>query len=184
MQLTGSDRWVTTLLRDRDLYCKTPLFQGEHYFDDNLVLILHEMAERYGEVVVTSSYRTAAANLAAGGAANSQHLYGKAVDVRPVSKFEFERMMADLVQGGSFYQFCWARGMRGLGLYRNWVHIDVREGDELATWDLAGGQWGEGYAETTQGVDDTVNDVVDGFGGWTLLGVLGIGLLVWKYVLR
>ena len=51
--------------------------------DEALVLLLQCIREHFGKpVVITSGYRTAAHNAAVGGVKSSQHLLGRAADIR------------------------------------------------------------------------------------------------------
>jgi len=77
---------------------------------------------------INSAYRSPAHNKKIGGARNSQHLHGRALDLVPpkgmsVDKFyEIIRLNAD--------DF----GIRGLGKYKTFVHIDIRPADKLVVW--------------------------------------------------
>lgn len=70
-------------------------------------------------IIVTSWYRPPAVNQAVGGASNSQHLYGRAVDIKPASK--------DLTQFQSFLDRYWY-GALGYGANKGFVHLDTRNG--------------------------------------------------------
>ena len=65
----------------REFYCRDgsdPVF-----IDTELVDILEKIRVHFGKpVTITSGYRTAAHNRSVGGAAYSQHLYGRAADIR------------------------------------------------------------------------------------------------------
>lgn len=99
--------------------------------DDALMLLLQCIREHFGKVVtITSGYRTPAHNAKAGGTRFSQHLYGRAADIR--------------VQGASVEEVaaCAERllhGCGGVGRYpakagraAGWVHVDTRA--EKARW--------------------------------------------------
>lgn len=84
-----------------------------------LIEILQAIRNHFGKAVnINSAYRTPAHNKKEGGAKYSQHLYGTAADIRvtgikPKEVAEYaETLLID-------------RG--GIGVYKNFVHIDVRE---------------------------------------------------------
>ena len=53
------------------------------FIDSALVDLLQRIRDHFGQpVTITSGYRTAAHNRSVGGAAYSQHLYGRAADIR------------------------------------------------------------------------------------------------------
>ena len=82
-------------------------------------------------ITISSAYRTAATNEAAGGASRSQHLFGRALDLLPPAGMEYEE----------FYQKCLTvareRGIiKGIGrnVKNGHVHIDTRLSDVLVLW--------------------------------------------------
>lgn len=78
----------------------------------------------YGEpIFVTSAYRSKEHNKEVGGAPNSYHLKGEAVDIRLPSTKEKTRRLLKALQDAEF---------RGLGLYSTHIHADRRE--KLTTW--------------------------------------------------
>lgn len=97
------------------------------FVDPALVQLLQALRDKGGRpLVITSAYRTVAHNTKVGGVANSQHLYGRAADIRmdgipPQQLAEWaEELMPD---------------SGGIGVYppkdgraRGWVHVDVRPG--------------------------------------------------------
>ena len=95
------------------------------FVDGALTALLQKIRDHFGKpVVVTSGYRTAAHNKAVGGAAYSQHLYGRAADIR-VQGVPVEELAA-------YAETC-LPGTGGIGRYParsgravGWVHVDVR----------------------------------------------------------
>ena len=83
---------------------------------------LDEVREAWGSAILVNSwYRPPAINRAVGGVSNSQHISGKAVDIRPGSGsiFDFQRWLDE--KG-------WPNRALGYGARRGFVHIDMRPG--------------------------------------------------------
>ncbi len=84
---------------------------------------LEKVRKAWGSpIIVTSWYRPPAINRAVRGASNSQHIYGKAVDIKPVK--------------GDIYKFqswldkvAWKDKALGYGAPRGFVHLDLRPGN-------------------------------------------------------
>jgi uncharacterized protein YcbK (DUF882 family) len=101
---------------------------------------LSELAALFEEVrallggrplVVISAYRTPAHNRKVGGAPNSQHLQGRALDLRPPLGMTPDQMvgtMKDAHKAGLI------PSLGGLGVYRTFVHIDTRKAGRLVAW--------------------------------------------------
>ena len=101
------------------------------FVDTRLVQVLQSIRDHFGKpVVITSAYRTAAHNKAVGGAAYSQHCYGRAADIRvqgvPVETLAAyaEKLLPDTGGIGRYP----VRSGRPTG----WVHVDVRK--EKSRW--------------------------------------------------
>ena len=90
-------------------------------FDYDLIPILERLRE-YVETPISnnSAYRTVARNKHEGGASNSYHLYGRAIDI-PFKTFYKNLTSLDLMC--SFFN---TLGLKGIIKYPTFVHIDTR----------------------------------------------------------
>ena len=99
--------------------------------DEVLTVVLQCIREHFGKpVTITSGYRTAAHNAAVGGAKSSQHLLGRAADIR-VEDVSVEDVAA--------YTESLMPDWGGIGRYpikagrtTGWVHVDTRA--DKARW--------------------------------------------------
>ncbi len=85
--------------------------------DKELVTILQNIRDHFGAAVtVNSAYRTAEYNEKVGGGKNSLHLQGRAADIKVtgVSPWEIAKYAETI-------------GVRGIGVYSTFVHIDTRD---------------------------------------------------------
>lgn len=75
-------------------------------------------------LIVTSGYRCQKHNSEVGGAKDSQHTKGTAADIKAlgVTPLELFALAAQIP------------AIKGIGLYKGWVHIDVRKARERAVW--------------------------------------------------
>ena len=88
------------------------------FIDTELVKILQKIRNHFGKAVtITSAYRTPGKNKAVGGTAYSQHLYGRAADikVKGVAPKQVAAYAEKLLPGTG-----------GIGIYKSFCHIDVR----------------------------------------------------------
>lgn len=88
------------------------------FIDSDLVSVLQKIRTHFGKsVTITSAYRTPTKNSAAGGTKYSQHLYGKAADikVKGVSPKTVAAYAEKLLPKSG-----------GIGIYKTFTHIDVR----------------------------------------------------------
>ena len=87
------------------------------FIDTELVNVLQKIREHFAKpVTITSAYRTPSRNKEVGGTTYSQHLYGKAADIKisgvaPAVVAEYAE--THLPKGG-------------IGVYNTFTHIDVR----------------------------------------------------------
>lgn len=88
------------------------------FIDYNLVVVLQKIRNHFGKAVtITSAYRTPSKNKSVGGTAYSQHLYGRAADIK-VSGVSPSKVAA--------YAETLLPKSGGIGTYSTFTHIDVR----------------------------------------------------------
>ena len=106
---------LSTNFRVREFACKDgsdPVF-----IDTELATVLQKIRDHFGRAVtITSAYRTPPHNAKEGGATYSQHLYGRAADIKisGVSPKKVADYAETLLDNG------------GIGTYSTFTHIDVR----------------------------------------------------------
>lgn len=125
----NGDRRLAPDFKVRELRCRDG--SDTVMVDEVLTVVLQCIREHFGKpVTITSGYRTAAHNAAVGGAKSSQHLLGRAADIR-VEGVSVEDVAA--------YAESLMPDWGGVGRYpvkagraTGWVHVDTRA--EKARW--------------------------------------------------
>lgn len=107
---------LSTNFRVREFACTDgtdPIF-----IDTELVNVLQKIRTHFGKsVTITSAYRTPGKNKAVGGEEYSQHLYGKAADIK-VSGVSPKKVAA--------YAEKLLPNKGGIGTYGSFTHVDTR----------------------------------------------------------
>lgn len=88
------------------------------FIDTELVNVLQKIRAHFGKAVtITSAYRTPGRNKAVGGETYSQHLYGRAADIK-VKGITPQKVAA--------YAETLLKNKGGIGTYSTFTHVDVR----------------------------------------------------------
>lgn len=93
---------------------------GKGTLEEDTLKLLDEIREDFGEAIsITSGFRCVKHNSKVGGEKNSQHVLGKAADIRPLNNDtdDFDRLLK------SCQKFSWNIGN---GINKGFIHIDTR----------------------------------------------------------
>ena len=127
--VTDGSRRLAPDFKVRELRCRDGT--DTVMVDEALTVVLQCIREHFGKpVVITSGYRTAAHNAKVGGAKSSQHLLGRAADIR---------VQGVSVEDVAAYAESLMPDWGGVGRYpvkagraTGWVHVDTRA--DKARW--------------------------------------------------
>ena len=127
--MTDGSRRLAPDFKVRELRCRDG--SDTVMVDEALTVVLQCIREHFGKpVVITSGYRTPAHNAKVGGAKSSQHLLGRAADIR---------VQGVSVEDVAAYAESLMPDWGGVGRYpvkagraTGWVHIDTRA--DKARW--------------------------------------------------
>ncbi len=123
----NSNRQITKNFKERELYSRSLDAPDEHYLSDNAVRAVQIIRDFFGvPVIINSTYRTKRHNASIVGASRSQHLYGNAIDFTFEDKKYLDLYYAQIVNKWELYDLLKMAGVRGFGMYDNFMHIDTR----------------------------------------------------------
>ena len=99
--------------------CKMPDFVRKNV--ENLAENLQVLRDVVGRLDLTNAYRCKEHNADVGGSTNSQHLLGKAADVKSktIKPNEMAQTVDDLMKSENFE-------LGGIGIYNTFTHVDIR----------------------------------------------------------
>lgn len=119
--------WKELACKDGTPYPSQFILDGRIF---RLAAVFEDIRALYRKpITILSAYRTIAHNKKVGGAEHSQHLYGRALDLKPPTGISIEKFYNDIKRNSNYM------GIHGLGKYATFVHIDIRPTSKLITWD-------------------------------------------------
>ena len=122
----NTNRRISPYFMEHEFFCKCMDFTDScHPFDDQLfkAAILIRSFTKY-PVIINSSYRTTLCNKNSGGAPNSYHLLGRALDLNCGSALE--SVTSDIVAIGPLFRSLRQCGINGFDISPDFLHIDTR----------------------------------------------------------
>lgn len=115
-RVKDGNKKVSTNFKVKEFACQDgsdPIF-----IDSELVEVLQKIRSHFGRAVtITSAYRTPTHNKSVGGTTYSQHLYGKAADIK-IAGVSPKKVAA--------YAETLLPRSGGIGIFSTFTHIDVR----------------------------------------------------------
>ena len=113
----GDSQKIAENFRAREFDCQGAGCCSETLVDERLVWYLQQIRTHFGKPVYLTAYRCRTHNARTPNASpNSRHLYGQAADFH-----------IDGVEPGEIAKYAESIGIKGIGLYDTFVHIDTRE---------------------------------------------------------
>lgn len=127
----------TPYLTWAELQCKDGTPYPDKWRDSravDLALLFEDIRSFFGgkPIKVLSGYRSEKHNRSIGGARFSQHVQGRALDLRPPDGVTLDQFYAGIKTNAVRW------GVRGLGKYKTFVHVDVRPTDRIVMWNGSG----------------------------------------------
>ena len=117
----------------KELACKDGTPYPEKFKLDGrvstLALVFENIRSIWGKsILIHSAYRSPEHNRKIGGARNSQHVEGRALDLAPPKGVTISEFYdAIKLRANEF-------GIHGIGRYPTFVHVDIRPVDKLVSW--------------------------------------------------
>lgn len=113
----GSSEQLATNFKAREFDCQGRGCCSTTIIDEKLVQYLQQIRDHFGKPVYVTAYRCKTHNSRVPNAAtNSYHIYGRAADFH-----------IDGVAPAEIAKYAESLGIKGIGLYDTFVHIDTRE---------------------------------------------------------
>lgn len=142
----GSNRQITKNFTEDELHSKSLDAPKCHYLDTTTINALQVIRDWYNTpITVTSTLRTKTGNALVGGVSNSRHL-------APASAIDFvfsknhdatmKKFYEDFKCKGPLHRKLRGMGINGIGIYKEFIHIDTRV-PTPSFWDESAGKWGD-----------------------------------------
>jgi hypothetical protein len=129
----GSDKILTPHFREYEFFCKSLDFKKDWHLLAQSLVMGAEIVREFVDVplLISSSFRTPEGNKACGGAPDSFHLKGMALDLRCLSQLRSGPLNQSLInenlfRRGFLYHSLRSVGINGFGISERFLHIDTR----------------------------------------------------------
>ena len=121
-----SDKLLTPHFEESEFFCKSLDFKRDYHLLARSLVMGAEIVREFVDspVLIASSFRTPDGNKACGGAPDSFHLKGMAIDLRCSSKQDL--INENLFRRGFLYHSLRSTGINGFGISERFLHIDTR----------------------------------------------------------
>jgi hypothetical protein len=137
----GSSALLTPHFHESEFFCKSVDFKRDYHLLNRSLIMAAEIVREFVDapVLIASSFRTSDGNKACGGAPDSFHLRGMALDLRCPSKQSL--ISENLFRRGFLYHSLRSAGINGFGISERFLHIDTRSfgyspDDEFGSYSL------------------------------------------------
>jgi hypothetical protein len=122
----GSSKLLTPHFRESEFFCKSVDFKKEYHLLDQSLIMAAEIIREFVDtpVLILSSFRTFEGNKVCGGAPDSFHLKGMALDLRCPLKQDL--INTNIIHCGFLYHSLRSAGINGFGISERFLHIDTR----------------------------------------------------------
>lgn len=118
--------WKEVACKDGTPYPKEFKLDGRIY---RLAQVFEDIRALYGKpITIHSAYRTPSWNKKIGGAKNSMHVQGRALDLGPPQGVSIKKFYEDIRLHANEFD------IHGLGRYNTFVHVDIRPTEKLVAW--------------------------------------------------
>lgn len=163
--------WVSKNFKSTEFDCNCKKYCNTTNIDMQLVKYLQQIRDHFQKpVLINSAYRCEKHNKSVGGANKSKHLYGQAADIK-----------INGVKPLKIAQYAESIGIKGIGLYDNFVHVDTRsnkffwQGSEQKEKTTFGTYMNEAANQITHFTDDAItppstSDIVPNNNTVTVIG--------------
>ena len=122
--------------KENEFYTKCEDYQSRyHLFDVRLIAAIQACRDfAQSAIFITSTFRTPKCNTVQGGAKNSWHLKGMAVDF--YCPEYHEKLVDQLISKGPLFSALRKSGINGFGISDRFIHLDTRpmKGGKFELW--------------------------------------------------
>lgn len=149
--IVNSEEYVRPNFKYSEFYSKSYDAPEEHPLSSKVMNAWQLIRDYYQKPIrITSTYRTFAGNFSAGGSSTSQHLTGHAIDGEFLEDEQatMQAFYSDMICKGALYQALRQTGIKGIGIYNGFIHLDDGESPlnpraQFTAWDGTDGRFGE-----------------------------------------